>query len=195
MFFAFFSPPPLLPCPIQLQGLQPVMEQVVRKASVGELPHAPSVLVRSDSIGALPQVRNCDESEELLSGKRSTSAECAQSATGDDGESTYEGECNDAGVPHGHGKLSFLHDVDFYAGEFKEGAYHGKGKRVYADGNMYEGEFVDGKRCGQGKLTLINGETYEGGYKSGKKHGHGKSTYANNNVYVGDYCEGKRHGQ
>lgn len=68
-----------------------------------------------------------------------------------------------------------------YSGEFKDGEYHGKGKRYLGvDENkqpilVYEGNFENGKYSGKGKsYYFINGQLeYEGQFKNGEYHGKG----------------------
>ena len=56
-----------------------------------------------------------------------------------------------------------------YEGEYKDGNFHGRGTRTYADGGVYEGEWKDGQRHGRGTRTYANGGVYEGEYKDGQR--------------------------
>ena len=47
------------------------------------------------------------------------------------------------------GQLHF-HSGDKYFGGFKNGAFHGQGVFIHADGRRYVGEWVDSRRRGQG---------------------------------------------
>ena len=42
------------------------------------------------------------------------------------------------------------------------GIPHGRGRRVYANGDVYVGTFDKGKRHGNGTMTYINGVVYGG---------------------------------
>lgn len=92
-----------------------------------------------------------------------------------------------------------------YEGEFKNGKFHGKGKKVQirdSDGGEgfhpgigsweYEGEWRNDDMSGQGKLTYTrSGSVYQGSFKSGKPHGQG--TFKGGD---GQYKEGTwSHGQ
>jgi hypothetical protein len=76
----------------------------------------------------------------------------------------------------------------------KDGAYHGKGKYTYANGDIYTGQFQAGKMTGRGRFVFANGHIYDGEWKLNKKDGKGKFFYANGNMYVGEFKENKRHG-
>ena len=58
-------------------------------------------------------------------------------------------------------------------GDFVEDDCHGKGKFIFASGNVYEGDFVEDKRHGKGTLTFADGDVYEGSWKKDKAHGQG----------------------
>lgn len=55
-----------------------------------------------------------------------------------------------------------------YVGDMKDGEPHGRGKMIYASGNVYEGEYKDGKRHGRGKKIYHSGNVYECEYKDGE---------------------------
>lgn len=87
-----------------------------------------------------------------------------------------------------------------YEGEFKEGEYHGKGKRYMgSDENkqpilVYEGTFENGKYSGKGKsYYFINGQLeYEGQFKNGEYHGKGILYDEQGNVlHKGKFKNGK----
>jgi hypothetical protein len=89
---------------------------------------------------------------------------------------------------------------DVYVGEEKNGVPHGKGKMVYANGDVYEGEWFDGKKNGQGiSYYLLLGElfkSYEGTWKEDKKEGFGISYYyfPNTKEYEGNWKNDNKHG-
>ena len=105
----------------------------------------------------------------------------------------YAGEYKD-GKWHGEGTFTWR-DGTKYVGEYKDGKRHGQGTYTFANGGKYVGEFKDGKRHGQGTLILANGKKYVGEYKDGKYHGKGTYTYPDGSKYVGEYKDGNRHGQ
>ena len=47
-------------------------------------------------------------------------------------------------------------------GQWKDGKMHGKGRRIYANGDKYIGDWVDDKRTGNGVYTWGDGELHEG---------------------------------
>ena len=49
-----------------------------------------------------------------------------------------------------------------YIGEWKGGAYNGKGYLTWASGNTYFGEWMNGMRHGQGIYTSVGGAVEEG---------------------------------
>ncbi len=99
---------------------------------------------------------------------------------------------------------------------------HGKGKMVYANGEVYEGQWVEDQRCGKGELykpkswgrlytytgewkddelngigTFTDGYiTYSGSFVGGKYNGKGTLTKkAGSLTYVGEFKDGKKHGK
>ena len=64
-----------------------------------------------------------------------------------------------------------------YQGQWKEGAYHGKGNYIYKNepnkGDKYSGEFKNGMFDGKGTYTWADGVTYTGEFKDDKMHGNG----------------------
>ena len=103
----------------------------------------------------------------------------------------YVGEIAD-GIPSGKGALYLPNG--FYEGEFKNGKFNGKGKRLYFEKGKLVGEFKDNKAHGQGIYTYLDGAKYVGEYKLGKKHGQGTFTWPNGSEYVGYWKFGKREG-
>ena len=103
----------------------------------------------------------------------------------------YVGEIAD-GIPSGKGALYLPNG--FYEGEFKNGKFNGKGKRLYFEKGKLVGEFKNNKAHGQGTYTYLDGRKYVGEYKKGKKHGRGTFTWPNGSEYVGYWKFGKREG-
>eukprot|EP00164_Ancoracysta_twista_P001451 GFYU01001891.1.p1 GENE.GFYU01001891.1~~GFYU01001891.1.p1 ORF type:complete len:263 (-),score=48.56 GFYU01001891.1:341-1129(-) len=67
-------------------------------------------------------------------------------------ETSYEGDTNDDGKPHGTGVMKYVDHSRYvkYTGDFRNGERHGKGTMLYTSGAVYEGEWVDDVRCGTG---------------------------------------------
>jgi hypothetical protein len=86
-------------------------------------------------------------------------------------------------------------DGNKYAGEWKDGNFHGQGTYKWTDGQKYVGEFKDGQRHGQGANTWPNGEGYVGVWKDNKKHGQGTLTFPDGTKYYGEWKDDKQHGQ
>ena len=103
----------------------------------------------------------------------------------------YVGEIAD-GIPSGKGALYLPNG--FYEGEFKNGKFNGKGKRLYFEKGKLVGEFKNNKAHGQGTYTYLDGRKYVGEYKKGKKHGRGTFTWSNGNIYVGQWKNRNFHG-
>jgi hypothetical protein len=80
-----------------------------------------------------------------------------------------------------------------YAGQWKDGHWHGKGTLTFTNGDVYEGQWNHGKLHGNG-TTFQNGAVYEGQFKDGGWHGTGTFTFSDGAVYEGQWKNGKRHG-
>lgn len=79
--------------------------------------------------------------------------------------STYAGEWKD-GFWHGWGSLSFPRTRTRYSyvGEWRMGKYHGRGTETDETGSTYYvGEFRDGSRYGQGSLFSSDGRLLQNG--------------------------------
>ncbi|MCP4441457.1 MAG: peptidase C14 [Aureispira sp.] len=95
-----------------------------------------------------------------------------------------------------------------YEGNFVEGKRSGKGKFVYANGDVYDGNWVDGKPKGYGSRIYKNGKIKSGEWNAGRlvradkprltreclvgncKDGHGKSVDSGGNKYEGNFKNG-----
>jgi hypothetical protein len=109
----------------------------------------------------------------------------------------YEGEWVDDRI-QGRGK-SIYANGNVYEGEWVDGRINGFGTLTYQDGDKYIGEWVDGKMNGQGTYVYADGDKYEGQWKDDKRHGKGTVTYRGQDgtvveKYEGDWFEGKMHG-
>ena len=107
----------------------------------------------------------------------------------------YCGELNKDGIPHGQGELIATFGGGGYVGEWKNGVYHGQGKKTWHTGDVYEGEWKLGKRHGQGKMTWKNGMTHEGTWKNNNEHGEGVIVYPHGNSRSGKWVHGLMHGK
>jgi hypothetical protein len=84
----------------------------------------------------------------------------------------YVGERNAAGQREGRGKYVFA-DGDVYEGEWKANKQEGRGISRYASGGVYEGEFKAGEKDGQGTYLYASGDIEVGFYKVDIRVGEG----------------------
>ncbi|OEL14495.1 Phosphatidylinositol 4-phosphate 5-kinase 1 [Dichanthelium oligosanthes] len=87
-----------------------------------------------------------------------------------------------------------LQNGDVYRGGFSQGAPHGKGKYVWADGCMYEGEWRRGKASGKGRFSWPSGATFEGEFRGGRIEGQGAFVGPDGATYRGAWVADRRHG-
>jgi hypothetical protein len=90
---------------------------------------------------------------------------------------------------HGYGILTYINPekpLDFgktYAGDFKEGRFHGYGCLTWPDGKMYKGSWAFGLQDGHGVMYDVNGKPIGGEWREGKRikwiEGAGKCETAN----------------
>uniref|UniRef100_A0A8C9QC93 Radial spoke head 1 homolog n=1 Tax=Spermophilus dauricus TaxID=99837 RepID=A0A8C9QC93_SPEDA len=106
----------------------------------------------------------------------------------------YEGDRNEAGERHGHGKAR-LPNGDTYEGNYQSGKRHGQGIYKFKNGARYMGEYIKNKKHGQGTFIYPDGSRYEGEWADDQRHGHGVYYYVNNDTYTGDWFAHQRHGQ
>ncbi|XP_041127784.1 radial spoke head 1 homolog [Polyodon spathula] len=106
----------------------------------------------------------------------------------------YEGERNEAGERHGHGK-AVLPNGDTYEGQYENGKRNGQGTYRFKNGACYIGEYYMNKKHGQGTFYYPDGSKYEGGWVDDQRFGHGVYTYINNDMYDGEWMNHQRHGQ
>ncbi|KAG2457373.1 radial spoke head 1 homolog [Polypterus senegalus] len=106
----------------------------------------------------------------------------------------YEGERNDDGERHGHGK-AILPNRDTYEGQYENGKRNGQGKYRFTNGACYIGEYFQNKKHGHGIFYYPDGSKYEGGWAEDHRHGHGVYTYPNGDIYDGEWFNDQRHGQ
>lgn len=120
------------------------------------------------------------------------SEEIEEEAENDLGE--YEGERNEAGERHGHGKAR-LPNNDTYEGQYANGKRNGQGTYKFKNGARYIGEYVDNRKHGNGTFIYPDGSKYEGEWVEDQRHGHGVYSYVNGDTYTGDWFKNYRHGQ
>ncbi|KAM5154836.1 radial spoke head 1 homolog isoform 1-T1 [Callospermophilus lateralis] len=120
------------------------------------------------------------------------SEELEEEGENDIGE--YEGDRNEAGERHGHGKAR-LPNGDTYEGNYEFGKRHGQGIYKFKNGARYMGEYIKNKKHGQGTFIYPDGSRYEGEWADDQRHGHGVYYYVNNDTYTGDWFAHQRHGQ
>ncbi|XP_036898924.1 radial spoke head 1 homolog [Sturnira hondurensis] len=106
----------------------------------------------------------------------------------------YEGERNEAGERHGHGRAR-LPNGDVYEGSYENGKRHGQGTYKFKNGARYVGEYFKNKKHGQGTFVYPDGSKYEGEWVDDLRHGHGIYYYVNNDTYTGEWFAHQRHGQ
>ncbi|XP_062935903.1 radial spoke head 1 homolog isoform X1 [Cynocephalus volans] len=120
------------------------------------------------------------------------SEELEEEGENDIGE--YEGDRNEAGERHGHGKAR-LPNGDTYEGTYEFGKRHGQGIYKFKNGARYIGEYVKNKKHGQGTFIYPDGSRFEGEWVDNQRHGHGVYYYVNNDTYTGEWFAHQRHGQ
>jgi hypothetical protein len=89
-------------------------------------------------------------------------------------DETYEGTCVN-GLANGLGSAT---GIARYVGEFKNGMKHGKGTKVWLNGDRYSGDFFEDVKQGKGVYIWGDksnwpGERYEGEYQNDKRNGYG----------------------
>jgi hypothetical protein len=83
------------------------------------------------------------------------------------GSSRFVGAATSTGLAG----LLTSHGHPYYAGELKDGKFHGLGSFLYSSGDRYEGEYSHGKREGTGTYYMDEGVILEGTWKEDKKEG------------------------
>ncbi len=100
----------------------------------------------------------------------------------------YYGPCQD-GLAHGEGHARGSAQ---YRGEFKMGRKHGRGVKVWPNGDSYNGQFDEDRKHGRGVYTWgrgrNEGERYDGEYRDDKRHGQGTYRWPNGEIYEGPWA-------
>lgn len=113
--------------------------------------------------------------------------------------STYEGQVNIDGVPHGTGRYE-RPNQNVYEGEFSLGKLHGWGVMTDSEGNRYTGTWANNMREGSGIELFADGSRFEGLFSKDKKSGHGRVCSSgvlytvDRDVYEGQFANGMFHG-
>jgi len=83
----------------------------------------------------------------------------------------YQGDLRN-NAPHGRGTLKYMQPNEKkcvrYEGEFVNGVPHGLGKMFWADGSVYQGAFENDQMDGQGTLTYVYETQKQSNMGSGK---------------------------
>ena len=72
---------------------------------------------------------------------------------------------------------------------------NGKGKIIFANGDICEGDFLNGKLDGYANCNYKSGAIYAGNLKEGKMEGNGKMTFENGVSYEVNWSDGKMNGE
>ena len=108
--------------------------------------------------------------------------------------SRYYGSVNQTQNVHGFGMWTDASGSQLYEGQLRNGAYHGRGRTIWVDGEVYCGNYVENRKSGFGKETYASGDSYAGSFLNDKKHGKGIYQCKNGATYTGEFKDGKRHG-
>jgi len=83
----------------------------------------------------------------------------------------------------------YAHGRGWYQGQWAKGRKHGKGLRVFSNGNRYDGEFSEGEMDGDGIMEYANGDVYIGSWSRGERDGRGVLKLRNGDSYEGDFVK------
>jgi hypothetical protein len=126
---------------------------------------------------------------------RNTIEACLQASGIFSGDHGGEHSSAQTGSPPKNGfKTHTYPDGERYFGEYQNDNRHGRGKCVFANGNIYDGEWLDDKKHGHCVFTWPTGEKYDGEYQNDNRHGRGKYVFANGNIYDGQWVDDQKHG-
>ena len=108
--------------------------------------------------------------------------------------SSYNGEVNSSGIPHGKGTFTWP-DGDQYTGGFVDGLKTGKGTYTWANGNKYTGDWVNDQKTGKGTYTWASGNKYTGDWVNDQRTGKGTFTWPSGSKYTGDWVNDQKTGK
>ena len=114
------------------------------------------------------------------------------------GELVFEGQFSQ-GVADGEGRhiyTSIMLGGSDYAGGFKNGQKHGRGRLTYKDGTvLFDGTYDRGQWHGQGEWQDLQGTWYKGDFINMERTGKGEMETTEGTWYSGDFVRGKYHGK
>lgn len=94
----------------------------------------------------------------------------------------------------GRGKIVWANG-EVYDGAVSRSLRHGQGLFTWLTGQRYNGDWVADRPEGTGALRFANGNQYEGAVVAGEPQGSGKMVYASGDSYSGQFDRGEPHGQ
>lgn len=98
------------------------------------------------------------------------------------------------GTYSGRGKIIWANG-EVYDGAVLRSLRHGVGEFTWLSGQRYTGDWVQDKPEGNGVLRFANGNQYEGPVVAGEPQGSGKMIYASGDSYSGQFNRGEPDGQ
>ena len=106
------------------------------------------------------------------------------------GGGRYVGQVDDQDWQHGQGVEYRADGSEKFSGQWREGRMHGRGKRIFSNGDHYEGEYIKGMYNGLGAFTWADGHSYEGEFREDDLDGFGiEWTAAGKVVRCGRWAE------
>ena len=106
----------------------------------------------------------------------------------------YVGEFKE-GLLCGSGILYDKNGDVIYDGQWQDNKFHGKGTRLFSNGEKYVGEYVAGKMHGHGTYTFPGKWEYTGDFRNSRRTGQGTCVYADGTKYVGEFKDNLRDGE
>src|SRR3990167_1816952 len=98
------------------------------------------------------------------------------------------------GRKEGRGRLVYANG-DLYVGDWVRGLREGQGEYTWKTGAKYVGQYVRNLREGRGRFQFADESTYDGGWKDGMRHGKGLMIWENGDSYEGDFVKSVRTGK
>ncbi|KAL8682394.1 MAG: hypothetical protein Q9186_001584, partial [Xanthomendoza sp. 1 TL-2023] len=93
-------------------------------------------------------------------------------------------------------EVSSDYGTEYRSIPISNGLIHGRGTKIYSNGDAYVGHWVSSEKGGHGTMAYSSGDTYEGNWEHDEPNGQGKMVYGTTkNVYVGGWKKGRRHGK